>query len=363
MRTPPLLMGGALLFWGWENGFLLWAALLAIVLEGSRFSRLRWELSNVDLNRIADLCWVLFVGAMLLLYSTEDRIVFIFRFAQWLPFVFFPLMLAQAYGNRDTMPLSSFWWRLRRSPASPAARKSYNISFGYFAFCLLAASASTRADSYFYAGVTVLVALALTSARPRRISIYAWVALLAVAATAGQFSHQELRRMQSEMEGALGAWFADLFRQPTDVRECPTMIGHPGQIALSGKIAMRVRAEPGGYVPGLLREATWDAYKKESWLASNNDLTPVHMANGETARFLPTNAFSSEIEIARYFDGGSGLMALPHGTIQIDDVYAGTISTNRLGTIAIAEAARACSMCGPRLAPAPPWTDRPAAGI
>jgi protein-glutamine gamma-glutamyltransferase len=332
MKTPRFLMAAALLFWGWENGLLVWGALLAVVLEASRFSRVRWEFSNADLNRIADLCWALFVGAMLLLYSTQDRTIFIFKFVQWLPFCFFPLVLAQAYGNREVMPLSCFWWLLRRASAGPAARKAYNISFCYFALCLLAISASTRPDRFFYPGVTLLVTGALISARPRRVSVYLWIGLLLLAAFGGQFSHQQLRRMQGAMEGALGAWFADLFRSQTDPRECPTKIGQPGQIALSGKIILRIHAAPGAVVPPLLRETVWDAYKKESWLASNNEPSMVHMGTSDSASLLPTNTLSSTVELSRYYDGGAGALALPQGTFQLNDVPA-VLKTNRLGVV------------------------------
>ncbi|HUD82402.1 MAG TPA: hypothetical protein VMQ67_02820, partial [Candidatus Saccharimonadales bacterium] len=116
MRTFPFLMAGALLFWGWETRLFLLAVAMAAAIEGSRFIRLRWEFSDTDLNRICDLCWVLFVGAALVLYSTEDRLVFIFKFTQWLPMTFFPIMLAQACGNREAIPLSAFSWLLRRAP-------------------------------------------------------------------------------------------------------------------------------------------------------------------------------------------------------------------------------------------------------
>jgi len=334
MRTPPWLMGGALLFWGWENGLMLWGALLAAALEGARLTRTRWELSNADLNRISDLCWALVVGAALLLYSTEEnRGLFVFKLARWLPVCFCPLMLAQAYGNRATMPLSVFWWLLRRQPASQTAHKSYNISHCYFAFCLLAASASTQPNSFFYAGTALLVALALTSARPRRVSLTAWVALLALAATAGQFSHKELRSMQSAMENVLGTWLADFFRAHPDEQECRTRIGNAGQIRQSGKIVLRLRPEPGGFTPLLLREATWDAYRKETWLASNNDFSlPINPGNNETVKLLPADKLSCEVEIACYYENGEGILPLPHGTfaIAIDDGPA-DVRTNRLG--------------------------------
>jgi len=328
-------MAGALLFWGWQTGFEIWGVLLAVLLEGSRLTRTRWEFSDIDLNRISDLCWALFVGAALLLYSTgEDRLLFVFRLAQWLPLCFFPIMLAQAYGNRAIMPLSVFSWLLRRLPTSPFARKTFNISYCYFAFCLLAASASTQSNSFFYPGITLLVALALTSARPRRVSLATWVTLLLLVATVGEFSHRELKTMQDSMERMLGAWIAGFFPSSPDQRECQTKIGQ-GPITVSGKIVLRVRPEPGGYAPALLREATWDAYRKGTWSASNNAFAPVPMGSGDVAKLLPTNTLSSEVEVARYYPNGSGTLALPHGTFEIDDIWAGDVQTNRLGVTMI----------------------------
>ena len=63
MRTFPFLMGGAILFWGWETKLFLLSVAMAAVLEGSRYLRVRWEFSETDLNRICDLCLVLFIGA------------------------------------------------------------------------------------------------------------------------------------------------------------------------------------------------------------------------------------------------------------------------------------------------------------
>jgi hypothetical protein len=328
-------MGGALLFWGWENGLMLWGALLAAALEGARLTRTRWELSNADLNRISDLCWALVVGAALLLYSTaENRALLVFELAKWLPVCFCPLMLAQAHGNRATMPLSVFWWLLRRSPASQTARKSYNISHCYFAVCLLAASASTQPNGFFYPGVALLVALALSSARPRRVSLTAWVILVALAATAGEFSHKELRSVQGAMETALGAWLSDFFRAMPDPRECQTRIGIAGRIPQSGKIVLRLRPEPGGFAPALLREATWDAYRRATWLASNNDFFPARAGNNDSYKLMPTNKLSCEVEIACYCEDGEGILPLPHGTfeIAIDDGPA-DVKTNRLGVM------------------------------
>ncbi|MGD0812410.1 MAG: transglutaminase-like domain-containing protein [Verrucomicrobiota bacterium] len=333
MRTPPLLMGGALLFWGWENGHLLWGALLAVAMEAARLTRARWELSDADLNRISDLCWALVVGAALLLYSTvENRGLLLFELAQWLPVCFCPIMLAQAYGNRATMPLSVFWWLLRRASADRATPKSYNVSYCYFALCLLGTSAAKQPNSFFYPGLALLVALALTSNRPRRVSLTTWVVLLALAASAGEFSHRELKSMQNAMETALGTWLADLFRTAPDAQECQTRIFSPGRIAQSGKIVLRLRPASGGFIPSLLREATWDAYRRGTWTATNNAFFRPGLGSNDTYALLPTNKFSSEVQIACYYQNGKGMMPLPHGTFDIAlDNGPANVTTNRLG--------------------------------
>jgi len=43
MKTPPLLLGAALVFWGWQTGFLLVGLLLGAALEGARAIKARWE--------------------------------------------------------------------------------------------------------------------------------------------------------------------------------------------------------------------------------------------------------------------------------------------------------------------------------
>jgi transglutaminase-like putative cysteine protease len=336
MRTFPFLMGGALLFWGWETRLFLPAVVMAAVLEGSRYIRLRWDFSDADLSRICALCWVLLVGAGLVLYSTEDRLIFIFKFAQWLPMTLLPIMLAQAYGTREAIPLRVFSWLLRRAREPALARKSFNISFAYFAACLMAASASTQPNGYFYWGMSILVLLALTSVRPRRVSRLAWVVLIAGVAIAGHSTHQQLRRLQNAMETALGGWLAEMFRQAPDSRECRTMIGQPDRIQLSPKIVLRVHVPPGEISPSLLREAAYDAYKNQVWWATSNDFTAISMGGptNDTIRLLPAKKVSAAVEIASYMRNGQGRLALPQGTFELDDLPA-VAHTNRLGVAEI----------------------------
>jgi len=274
---------------------------------------------------------VLFVGAGTMLFSTEDRLAFIFKFTQWMPFCFFPVAVAQSYGDRPYIPLSAFNWLLRRIPHSPLARISFNVSYGYYALCLLGASASTRANQFFYTGVSVLILLALGSVRPKRVSWPAWITLASVVLLCGRTSHEGLRLFQNKMETALGGWLADLVHSPTDLREKHTSIGQPGPIPLSAKIALRLRVQTGNFPPSLLREGAYDAYRRGTWTAGTNEPLEVHVnpING-LARLLPSKKNFYEVEIAGYFPNGVGVLPLPHGVFELED-FLGVLRTNRLG--------------------------------
>jgi hypothetical protein len=68
MKTPPLLLGACLLFWGWQTDIPLVGAVMALVLEGSRAMGWRWELGDDDFGRL----WKLSLS--LLLPSTRPSL-------------------------------------------------------------------------------------------------------------------------------------------------------------------------------------------------------------------------------------------------------------------------------------------------
>ena len=61
MKTPPLLTGAALIFWGWHTAHLGFAVPMAILLEGTRLLSWRFEIDDRDFNRIADFTSVFFL--------------------------------------------------------------------------------------------------------------------------------------------------------------------------------------------------------------------------------------------------------------------------------------------------------------
>ncbi|MBI4660939.1 MAG: transglutaminase domain-containing protein [Verrucomicrobia bacterium] len=137
MTTPPGLLAAALLFWGWQTDLLAVGALAGAVVESARLFRARWDFSQGDLDRIWNLCVVLFFGAAVYAFAANDGVgAFtslvrestlaersealnkgarsVLLFFQWLPMTFLPIVLAQVFGERDRMHWSTFSWWLRR---------------------------------------------------------------------------------------------------------------------------------------------------------------------------------------------------------------------------------------------------------
>ncbi len=335
MTTPPLLLSAALLFWGWQTGLLIWSVPMALMVEASRMVPTRWEFSTADLKRIWNLCAVLFFGAIVILYSSEERGDVALKFVQWLPFYFFPIILAQIYGTSDQIPLAVFSWFVRRSPHHPIAKKSLNIRFLYFGIALLAAGATNNKSQYFYPGVALLIGVALMAHRPRRLPQPVWLLLIAGVALAGHVGHQQLHALHTELESGLARWFVRFFNRQPNLNESHTSIGKLGHIHLSGEIVLRVRPESGG-APSLLRDASFDDYKNGVWRSSQTEFERVFVETNDVAILQPPHKLNFAVEIAGYLSSGRGQLALPHGTYELGNLPV-VLYTNRLGLAKVEE--------------------------
>src|SRR5580698_10076944 len=73
MKTPPMLLFAALLFWGWQSNLWWTGALAGVVLEISRLARVRWDLEDVDFNRIWSLCAVVAIALFGYLFTADSE--------------------------------------------------------------------------------------------------------------------------------------------------------------------------------------------------------------------------------------------------------------------------------------------------
>jgi len=346
VTRPPLLLGAALLFWGWQTGFLLLALPLAILIEAARALTWRLELSATDFHRLTDLCTLLIVVSGVYLFATTgtSRVVdgprAMTLLFQWLPFLLFPLVASQLYSAAGKVPLTAFFWALRRQAARAPETQSGHVDLGYlyFALCILSASAANRRSLEFYAGLCVLAAWALWPWRSRRFSPLWWVPMLAVAALAGYGGHVLLQRAQQVVEQTVFEYIFSMVRRDADPFRVTTAIGQLGRLKLSDRTVLRVEPREGQPVPFLLREASYDVYNSPVWLASGAAFSPVQPeADGATWRFGPGRSPIRRITVSAYLNRGRGVLALPGGAFEIDRLTVVGVQKNRLGAVKVEE--------------------------
>lgn len=337
MKTPFMLIGAALLFWGWQTGQLLLGALAAVLLEGARLAHWRWELSEGDYLRLGDVCSGLLILLALYLFVVEEISNSVFAFLRWLPLVYFPMMAAQQCGPRDHVPYDSFLWLLRKRFSIQPPGAGLNLSYPYFALCLLGASGSNRPGVGFYAGVCALVAYALWAVRPRQRHLAVWSFLVLVAAVTGYEGQRRLHEWQPFVEGRLASLLLNWGRGGQDVSQSRTAIGRIGRQKLSRRIVLRVESEsPTSPVP-LLRSATFDRFRGRTWYASAREFRPILPDPNNNWPLVPNKPTRSALSVAAYLSGGRGVLPLPFGTARIENMPSQEMEANSLGVVRVFE--------------------------
>ncbi len=365
LKPPRFLIGAALLFWGWQSNLLLAGALMALILEGARWSKTRWETSDEDLRRIWTFCSVLLLAAAVLAFSSSDSQGDARRFFQspnfftarnlgntssraaaawlrWLPMVFFLFATAHAFGSREGVPLETFSWLLRRRARRaqelglpPPASRNINVSFPYFTVCLFAASVHQGQNSSYFWGVCALVGWALWTCRSSRFTLVTWGAALSIAIGAGYFGQEGIGQLQRYIENFNAEWLADWVRPRTDPGHSKTALGYIGRLKQSGKIVLRIKADTN--TPAmLLREASYFQYKGETWYAeptAQSFETVREETNKDTYVLFPATTNLPSLNIACYLSGGNALLPLPYGCTRLENCPVFTLMKNRLGTV------------------------------
>jgi protein-glutamine gamma-glutamyltransferase len=356
MNTPPLLILATLAFWGWQTGHLVYGILAGALLESSRLIKARWSLTQADFNRLFNICIVLFIGVGAFLAFNEGTVSFNDFFVnagrrpeamrqagrsaltwfQWFPMIFLPLMIAQVFNERSQMGLATFSWWLRRQealrPNSKLPSEELNITYVYFAVGVLASSATNERTASFYYGVAVLMGWALWPLRTRRYSVVAWSAAFLIVAAGGYSGHVGLIHLQKKLEEMNVRWFSRFSALGFGDKETHTRMGAIGDVKGSYRIALRLRTD-GGQPPELLREASYSSYYQKVW---NNP--PARRASGavfpdsdQETWLLQKKKSKRTLSIGQYLRGGEGLLPLPAGSSEVNELMAVSMQTNLFG--------------------------------
>ena len=336
MTAPPLLLAAGLLFWGWLADALFLAIPMALLLEGSRWVTWRWDFSDRDFNRVMDLSNVLFAGAMAYLAARQGAEAILSVFV-WLPAVLYLPMAAQAYSAQGGMRLSALFLSLRRAEARGLSEPSgrIDLSYPYFAACLIAAGVAQTEQPWFYPGIMLLVAWALWTVRPRRHSAAAWVALIALSAGLGYAGQAGLHHLQLALEDLALSWLTQSDADRTDPYRTHTAIGHIGELKLSERILMQVHIPEGG--PMLLRQATYQTYRFNIWSAGAGKFREPLRGTATGDWVLGPGSGGHTVRIYTVLDDGRGVLALPGGTYRIEHLTVPVAKINPYGVFEVDE--------------------------
>ena len=351
MKAPSFILGGSLLFWGWQTQLLIPAVVMALVLEGSRLVAVRWDFSDSDFNRISDLCTVIFLGMLVYNLASKNSVPVMLVVLQWLPMTFFPLMASLAYSTSEDINIRALFLLLRRKGSQEQKKNpiTMNLTYPYFALCILSASAANMRSIWFYLGLIFLSSWALLAIRPnKRYSLVIWASLLLVAGSAGYVGHVWLHRFQATVENKAIEWYSKFIQKEPDAYQAKSAIGDIGILKLSDRILFRVKMGSHQPSPLLLREASYNVYRSSTWFARQSTFQPVQpMKDGitwnlqdpmsgvpEHEKIIETKE-TSALVVSTYLQGNKTILKLPMGAIQVEELPVLTMGQNQYGTVKV----------------------------
>ena len=366
MKTPPLLLGAALLFWGWQTEHLIVGAAMAAVLEGARWTKARWDFSDEDFRRIWTFCALVLLAMALLAFTSTgspadwrgfvDNPSFaternvgnatartVSALLRSLPMIFFLFIAAQEFSLRNGIPRETIsvilrlWWQRARKQGQPSPLpRTVNVSYPYLMLCLFAASFHAADDETFYWGLCALLAWALWPERSRRHGVALWAGVLGTAVALGYSGQHSVGRLYRLFENYNAQWFASVPGGATDPMQTKTALGQIGLLKTSGKIVIRLQAKDWSWAPSLLREASYRTWKGQAWhsdVARDRFENVLEATNHTTWVLLPGKTNGATVTLACYLPGGAALLPLPHGSERLENLSAYTLQKSSLGAV------------------------------
>ncbi|NKB37068.1 MAG: hypothetical protein GKR93_07820 [Gammaproteobacteria bacterium] len=332
--APVLLIGAALLVWGWQCQKLPYAILMALLIELSPVSPWRWAITDKEFNTLSDFSGVVFFLSVVYIFSDEGARG-IFVILEVLPFILFPLLLVQQYSVTGDMKLSALFVSLRKlDPAlSPEAKTRTNITLPYFIICLLAASTGNQRSILFFFMVATLLIYAIFSRRSKRYSIITWLATVALALSIAFATQHGLRSLQASIEASFLGIFDQFMWRYRDPSRATTAIGSLGRLKLSDRIVLRIKTREKLLKPLYLREASYSSFGHGIWNSQQSEFTVIDPARDKVWELNPGQESTGKMHVSTYMTREESVIPVPHGTNVIENVAAIEIAKNQFGAV------------------------------
>ena len=334
----PFINGIALLLWGWECNYLIYAIPMAILLESARFIPWKISITNNEFNYIADLSSIIFLFVAIYIFI-ENTYHGIYIILSLLPLLLFLLVLAQVYSIQGFIKPSALFISLRKtqSTGSDIDNLDIDLSYPYFFICVIAASAGNQQPVFFYISVVILLSLALWCLKPPHTATFVWLPLILFTAISGYGGQIGMTRLQSIAEATFLNWFDQFMWHNRDPRRTSTAIGSLGKLKQSDRIVLRVDPHATNlHLPLLVREATYINYSYGVWTNYQEKfrLIDKDTKNNQWILNQPSKK-QHRLSIVYYLDDQTAVVPAPQGTETITNVTASQIEYSPYGIISL----------------------------
>lgn len=338
LKIPPFGLAAALMLWGMATQVLLYAVAMAAVLELARWSPWRWQLSDKDFERLSDATGL---GFLVVVFYAFDTYSFqgVYTILQWLPFVLFLLATAQRFATRGSIRYSALFLSVRRAERKGTIEDAGAIDFDlpYLVVCLVSATGSEMRGLQLFAGLAGVLVFVLWYNRPRHFRFGVWMAVCALAIGIGYLNQLGMLKLRRVIEPVVMDFFRERMMNYRNPFRSYTALGHIGRLKQSDRIVLRVTDLDGGGVPSLLREATYRHFSKNIWLAGSSafqEQLPDIEGLTWTLESHPVDE-SRTVRVARHLRRGRGLLPVPRGTFQIENLPVEELQRHPLGALQV----------------------------
>jgi len=351
---PRLLLGCGLLFWGAMTEKPLLGLVLALIVEGSHWIRVRWDFNDLALVRAWQLCAMAIAATTALIWLEGNRYTALPQLLTWMPLLLLPMQFVQSYGLRDSMPLSTFslFARRRRERNRRLGLQEsavpFNFGNAYLIVIMVSSTLGSLAESAaFLPGILILIGWTLMASRRVHPALLALTLAGAGAlALTGQASLNQLHDWLIKRGGG-GRDFSSF-----DPNYSRTAIGALGEIKQSPGIVWRLKIAPNSPPPTHLRTASYQRYQDRSWVnlvpdgidshdLDFEDLPSSELVEGKVFHHLgdPADREATSSALPRYTLRGAAdeetPLPLPGTAAGFSDLNVDGIQKNSFGTVRI----------------------------
>ena len=336
--TQKGMNGLGLLLWGWQCDFMIYACLMALLVELPSFISWRIEIKDNEFNHISDISSIIFFMVIVYVFMTRSY-QGIFTILSLLPFLLFLIFLSQIYSTLGMIKPGALFISMRRLDTNEYGDNNTGIdlSYPYLFLCLISASAGNRQPIIFYLFIVLLITWTLWSLRPKHARIFIWMALLIIAGTGGYAGQVGIQKLQTIAESTFLQWFDQFMWRSRDPKRTNTAIGTLGKLKLSDRIMVRIKSHNRKLTgPLLLRESSYLSYGYGIWTNFQNTFQVIDPALvGKQWILNPAKDDPYTLTISFYLDDEVAIIPVPYGATSISNVNAIEIQHSPYGSVSM----------------------------